>query len=132
MRLFTSIILTLVVIAKVVWAHPGELEEYRSKQNLGKRDIRVHSARGLDRCSAKLAERDLWKRALERRARVVQKPELNPDIVNDTNHHSQGNFSVDTSEEIIFAGTTCGLSPEGETGPQYIPGGLIRTNISDH
>ena len=139
MRFFMPALGTVLTSGLVI-AHPGE--EARRQASGEPRVQREFSsasvARALEACSDQLESSGVWKRAVARRQETVAKsrkrdvPLLNPDIVNDTNHHYLGDITPITPEEIIFGNTTCGLSPEGETGPYYIPGELLRSNVLEN
>lgn len=49
-----------------------------------------------------------------------------------TSHLSTEDYTIDTSEETIFAGnSSCVLSPEVTEGPYYVAGEYIRSDVTE-
>jgi len=54
------------------------------------------------------------------------------DTILATSHLSSEDYSSSTSESVLFASnSTCILNPEGETGPYWVKGEHIRSNLTD-
>jgi protocatechuate 3,4-dioxygenase beta subunit len=54
------------------------------------------------------------------------------DTILNTSHHSTGSQTTSTSESILFSSnSTCILNPEGETGPYWVKGEHIRSDLRD-
>ncbi|KAJ3828887.1 Intradiol ring-cleavage dioxygenase [Lentinula raphanica] len=127
-------------LATLAFAHPGEEHHHDRAVELSVREFKAAAKRGLSACSEKLQRRDFHNRAAERRAAKVEarRRHLNSLVVRDTNttadtsHLSSENYTSSTPESTIFASNgTCILNPEGETGPYWVKGELIRSNITE-
>ncbi|KAL1619661.1 hypothetical protein SLS54_006598 [Diplodia seriata] len=99
-----------------------------------------HAPRDLSHCAEKLKARGVEQRAIERRSTKVQamkaevaakKSELS--LVANTSHLSNLTVTPGTPgfEDLIFQNSSCVLSPEGEIGPYYVLGELVREDIVD-
>ncbi|KAL4978467.1 aromatic compound dioxygenase [Aspergillus desertorum] len=120
--------------AALVAAHPGHEEKLATRDLLS---YKAHLRRGLDRCARSFEESGLTARAIARRAEVAKKYRArhvlrtrDTDDVLNTDHESSENYTLSTSESEIFASaSTCVLNPEGEIGPPWVDGELVRTDI---
>ncbi|CAN8102280.1 unnamed protein product [Discula destructiva] len=132
----------LVLLATGVVAHPGETHPTKVDPSVAQ--LKGSVRRGLGSCAAALEKRGIPARNIARREAFVKEQrrkrsiaeaphrrqvELNPDIVNDTSHLSTAGYTPSTPESTIFESSTCALSPDGETGPYFIPGQLVRSDI---
>lgn len=142
--------LTAALLAANAAAHPGEEPHHISRAaDLSRREFRAAARRGLDACASKLhargglvesaAQRRATKaaayreRALATRAAKSDR-KRDTDSVLATNHNATATlgYTLDTPESTIFAtNTTCILTPEGETGPYWVKGELIRENLQE-
>lgn len=130
--------LAVVLFAGLTLAHPGEDHQHDHAAELTKREFKAAARRGLSACSEKLIKRDgVQDRAVMRRAATVAKyrkqlAARDTDTVLNTTHLSSSVYATDTSDETIFAtNNTCVLNPEGETGPYWVKGEYIRTNLRE-
>lgn len=126
-----------VALAGFSIAHPGA-HEPSSYTDISKRSYLHHARRSLDRCSDQLERRGINARAEARRAAIVdmyRKRSLNArdtDKVVNTSHHSSLHVTANTPESELFAkNPVCLLAPEGEIGPFWVKGELIRSDIGD-
>ncbi|KIW03340.1 uncharacterized protein PV09_05550 [Verruconis gallopava] len=125
-------------LATLSLAHPGEEHQHDHVIELSKREFKATARRSLSGCESKLYKRDgLIDRAAARRAATVAKYRKrlvarDTDDVLNTTHLSSSGYTLDTPETTIFAtNNTCVLNPEGETGPYWIKGEYIRTNLRE-
>ncbi|KAF2708311.1 aromatic compound dioxygenase [Pleomassaria siparia CBS 279.74] len=132
--------MTVVGLATLTMAHPGEHHQHNEVAELSKREFRAATRRGLVACADKLQARDgIVERAGIRRAAMVAKHRQarglevrDADTVLNTSHLSTLGYTIDTPESTIFASNkTCILSPEGEIGPYWVKGELLRTDVRD-
>ncbi|KAL3466869.1 Intradiol ring-cleavage dioxygenase [Aspergillus heterothallicus] len=121
--------------AGLVSAHPGHEEKLATRDLL---EYKAHLRRGLSNCAATFEATGLTARAVARRAEITASyrakralaAKRDTDDVLDTSHLSPENYTLSTDESEIFAtSSTCVLNPEGETGPFWVNGELIRTDI---
>ncbi|KAL2836459.1 aromatic compound dioxygenase [Aspergillus pseudoustus] len=118
--------------AGLVAAHPGHEEKLATRDVL---EYKAHLRRGLSNCAATFEDTGLNARAIERRALIAanyraKKAKRDTDDVLNTSHLSSENYTLSTDETEIFStSSTCVLNPEGETGPFWVNGELIRTDI---
>ncbi|KAL2812014.1 Intradiol ring-cleavage dioxygenase [Aspergillus granulosus] len=123
-----------LLAAALVSAHPGHEEKLATRDLL---EYKAHLRRGLSTCAATFEETGLTARAIARRAQITANyrakrhlAKRDTDDVLDTSHLSTENYTLSTAESDIFSGSsTCVLNPEGETGPFWVNGELIRTDI---
>jgi protocatechuate 3,4-dioxygenase beta subunit len=126
-------------------AHPGEQHEEIDKHAaMQKRAFQEHVTRGLEKCARQLETNGVYKRAEARRRDTVdvlrrglpERPRLtvrDPETVLNTSHLVT-NSSINTStpdDELFTNNSTCVLNPEGETGPFYVPGEYVRTDLRE-
>ncbi|KAJ4465636.1 Intradiol ring-cleavage dioxygenase [Lentinula edodes] len=132
--------LTVLNLAMLAFAHPGEEEHHHDRRaELNIREFKVAAKRGLSACSEKLQRRDFHNRAAERRAAKFDSYRRHnglrardTNITADTSHLSSANYTSGTPESTIFASNgTCILNPEGETGPYWVKGELIRSDLRE-
>lgn len=131
--------LAVAILAGVTLAHPGEKQHHHNRAvELSKREFKAAARRGLSACQEQLTKRDgMIDRAAMRRAATVQKyrkqlAARDTDTVLNTTHLSSSGYTLDTPETTIFAtNNTCILNPEGETGPYWVKGELIRSNLRE-
>ncbi|KAJ3748020.1 Intradiol ring-cleavage dioxygenase [Lentinula detonsa] len=130
----------LLGLVNLAFAHPGEEEHHHDRAvDLSVREFKATAKRGLSACSEKLQRRDFHTRAAERRAAKVDAYRRHNDLVTrdtnataDTSHLSSTNYTSATPESTIFASNgTCILNPEGETGPYWVKGELIRSDVRE-
>lgn len=142
--------LTAALLASSAAAHPGEEAHHINRAaELSRREYRAAARRGLDSCASKLHGRDgLVETAAKRRAEKAayyreralsaraakrgdsQKRDTDSVLATDHNATETLGYTLDTPESTIFAtNTTCVLTPEGETGPYWVKGELIRENL---
>ncbi|KAH6711199.1 Intradiol ring-cleavage dioxygenase [Leptodontidium sp. 2 PMI_412] len=99
-----------------------------------------YTSRDLSHCAAKLKSRGLEARAIQRRSDVaaelmkkrgIKSRDLASVLATDHNSTELG-YTLDTAETTIFASNgSCVLTPEGESGPYYVAGEYVRTNLVD-
>ncbi|KAL4787667.1 Intradiol ring-cleavage dioxygenase [Aspergillus varians] len=131
--------LALIATASFTLAHPGA-HEPSSFTDMTKRSF-LHSARNsLDQCADKLEARGIKARAETRRAALLEKyrkraigiAARDTDKVVNTSHHSDLQVTSNTSEGDLFAADpVCILAPEGEIGPFWVKGELLRYDVGD-
>ncbi|KAJ5990480.1 hypothetical protein N7522_010687 [Penicillium canescens] len=97
-----------------------------------------NARRNLDQCADHLERRGVNSRAEARRAAILdanKKRAIFPrdtDKVVNTSHHSTLKVTSNTSETDLFSqNPTCILSPDGEVGPFWVKGELIRNDVRD-
>ncbi|KAL6233998.1 hypothetical protein BDW75DRAFT_251681 [Aspergillus navahoensis] len=120
--------------AALVAAHPGHEEQLATRELLS---YKAHLRRGLDNCARSFEESGLAARTIARRAELSKEYRArhrlrtrDTDDVLATDHESPENYTLSTSESEIFATTSaCVLNPEGEIGPFWVDGELVRTDI---
>ncbi|KAI4595966.1 hypothetical protein KJ359_006258 [Pestalotiopsis sp. 9143b] len=133
-----SVLSLAALTASVAVAHPGEKQvRTDAKIAAAKREFKAGVRRGLEACSGQLSARGVTKRAISRRAATAQKygrsvEARDTDAVLNTSHLSTTNYTLDTPESTLFANSgTCAINPEGETGPYWVRGELIRNNLRE-
>ncbi|KAL3468870.1 Intradiol ring-cleavage dioxygenase [Aspergillus californicus] len=128
-------LLQLSLLPALVAAHPGHEEKLATRELL---NYKAHLRRGLDNCARSFEESGLNARAISRRAELAKahskhrNAARDTDDVLNTDHQSSENYTLDTSADEIFgASSTCVLNPEGEIGPFWVSGELVRTDVVD-
>ncbi|KAH8891719.1 aromatic compound dioxygenase, partial [Thozetella sp. PMI_491] len=122
--------------ALVTMAHPGEHHEESASLVLARREHRAAAARGLEACKNKRSFRDLQARALQRRAATVGFHRKAKRVdASGTGHNltdSRTDITADSDSSTVFGDShTCILNPEGEVGPFYVPGELVRKDLRE-
>jgi protocatechuate 3,4-dioxygenase beta subunit len=134
MRLSAAVLLVSSLLAS---AHPGEHHEEESKKLLlARRGHQASAARGLQACQQKRAYRDLQSRAMERRAASVNlHAKVKRTDQSGVGHNltdSRTDITADSSAATVFGDShVCILDPEGEVGPYFVKGELIRSNVRE-
>ena len=130
--------LTLVGFAILTSAHPGVYEEHNAADELQKREFKDNAHRSFEKCADKFERSGLKARAEARRKATVEKlrkrlPTRDTDSVLATDHNkTSSGYTEGTSETVLFtSNSTCVLNPEGETGPYYVKGEYIRSDLRD-
>lgn len=105
---------------------------------LQKRTLHALARRGLDKCAEKLEADGVNARAearrrdvfnLHRRHLTVRDTDA---VLNKSHEVTDCNITPNTPESQLFNDdSTCVLNLEGETGPYYVPGEYIRTNVRE-
>jgi protocatechuate 3,4-dioxygenase beta subunit len=129
----------LVGFAVLAAAHPGEHHERDEVAALRTREFKANARRGLEACSSKFKRSGLHARAEARRKEVAKKHRKRRHVVRDTesvlntSHLSADScITSETPEDVLFASnSTCILNPEGETGPYYVLGEHIRSDLRE-
>ena len=134
MRISSLLVLAASLLAI---AHPGEHhEEEDIKLLVARREHQARARRGLDACQSKRHYKELQDRAIKRRAAAVniQRKAKRTDA-SGTGHNltdSRTDVDADSDPSTVFGSThTCLLNPEGETGPYYVKGELIRQDLRE-
>ena len=129
--------LAVLALGGLAVAHPGE-HEHSSYSSVSKRSFLHNARRTLDKCADQLEKRGINERARARRAAIAhanRKRAVLPrdlDKVVNTSHHSNIHVTANTSEAALFdKNPTCILAPEGEVGPFWVKGELIRSDVRD-
>ncbi|KAL4919305.1 Intradiol ring-cleavage dioxygenase [Aspergillus aurantiobrunneus] len=131
--------LALIATAGFTLAHPGA-HEPNSFTDVSKRNFLHHARGSLNQCADQLEARGIKARADSRRAALLEKyrkrsisiEARDTDKVVNTSHHSNLHVTPQTSAGELFAkDPVCILAPEGEIGPFWVKGELIRYDISD-
>lgn len=134
-------LLTAAILAGAAAAHPGEKAHHVSRAaELSRREFKAAARRGLDACSSKLqargeaaALRRADKAAAYReRALATRREKRDTDGVLATDHNATASlgYTLETPEATVFAtNATCVLTPEGETGPYWVKGELVRSDL---
>ncbi|KAL4880110.1 Intradiol ring-cleavage dioxygenase [Aspergillus karnatakaensis] len=138
-RIMHFLRLALLGAAGITLAHPGA-HEPSSFTDLTKRNF-LHNARDtLNQCADQLEARGIKARAEARRAALFDKYKKrslglearDTDKVVNTSHQSNLQVTQQISEEDLFAkDPVCILAPEGEIGPFWVKGELVRYDIGD-
>lgn len=121
-------------------AHPGEHHERDVGAVMAKRTHQINTRRALDKCADKLEARGVNARALARRKATVERYSKkhyirDTDTVLNTSHHYTGSVDItaNSPEDVIFSSNkTCVINPEGEVGPFWVPGELIRSDLREN
>ncbi|KAE8153242.1 Intradiol ring-cleavage dioxygenase [Aspergillus avenaceus] len=137
MQLISLSKLAILGLAGLSVAHPGA-HEPSAMSHAAKRSFLNNAKRSLDQCAGHLERRGINDRIQARREaayEMYRKQHLaardyNPSV--NTSHHSTLQVTSQTSEEGLFSkNPTCILSPEGEIGPFWVRGELVRSNVRD-
>ncbi|KAI6760386.1 hypothetical protein HG530_009246 [Fusarium avenaceum] len=133
----------LIALAAATHAHPGE-HEHDSLHPMAKREFLAQSRRGLDACAKHLAVRGTVEKAEAHRRALVNKHKKrstnigkhfrarDADTVLATDHKSNlTSISSLVDPGLLFTDSTCILSPDGEIGPFWVKGELIREDLVD-
>ncbi|KAJ6103380.1 aromatic compound dioxygenase [Penicillium sp. IBT 16267x] len=137
MHLQSVIVLATVGLAAVALAHPGHNEGER--RDLGVQQFKARVRRDLANCAEKRETSGLNARAEARRKATLDKyrrqlkSKRDTTTVLDTSHLYTGtDITVDSEDSVVFSDSgTCVLNPEGEVGPSYVKGELIREDVRD-
>lgn len=128
---------TVLALGTLAVAHPG-VHEPNSYSSMAKRDFLNGARRSLDLCAEHLEKRGINDRARARRAAILDAHKKNIMHTRDTNktvatnHKSSLDVTASTSESELFSqNPVCILAPEGEVGPFWVKGELIRKDVSD-
>lgn len=148
--------LTAALLAGAAVAHPGEEVHHIDRAaELSRREFRAAARRGLDSCASRLHARGgLVEGAARRRADKAaayreralalalaaraprgQARRRDTDSVLATDHNATDTlgYTLETPEAEVFAtNTTCVLAPEGETGPYWVKGELVRSDLREN
>ncbi|RKK57438.1 hypothetical protein BFJ69_g17479 [Fusarium oxysporum] len=137
----TSFVAAALVMGAI--AHPGTHEE-DTLDPMAKRAFLAQSRRGLEACAKHLEARGTTKRAEAHRHALVSKhlkrnanegkplDTRDTDMVLATDHHSNlTGISLNTDSNVFFTNTSCILSPDGEIGPFWVKGELVREDLID-
>ncbi|BCR84776.1 intradiol ring-cleavage dioxygenase [Aspergillus chevalieri] len=129
--------LALLGLAGLSAAHPGAHEE-SSMTPAAKKTFLYNAKRSLGQCADRLERRGVKARAAARRAAISETYRKRSLLVRDTDrvvntsHHSPLQVTSNTPETELFAqNPVCILSPEGEIGPFWVKGELVRSDIRD-
>ncbi len=137
MQLISLTKAAMLGMAALAAAHPGA-HEVSSMTHAEKRSFLVNAKRSLGQCADRLERRGVSARIEARRAeqyefyrrQALATRDYNPSV--NMSHHSTLQVNSDTSAEELFAkDPVCILSPEGEIGPFWVKGELVRSNIRD-
>ncbi|GAQ36353.1 hypothetical protein AtubIFM55763_004140 [Aspergillus tubingensis] len=135
MHVQSVIKLAAVGCAVLATAHPGHQEKRANSDLL---DFKANMRRGLENCASKFERSGLNARAEARRRALVDLHRRrlagrDTDSVLNKSHLVTGSdVTPDSSASEVFANTsTCILNPEGETGPYYVPGEYIRSDVRE-
>ncbi|KAL4893605.1 Intradiol ring-cleavage dioxygenase [Aspergillus ambiguus] len=129
--------LAILGLATFSAAHPGA-HEPSSMTHVQKREFLKGAKRSLDQCAGHLERRGINTRIEARRAAAyeeyrkqsLQSRDYNPSV--NTSHHSSLHVTPGTSEDELFAkNPVCILSPEGEIGPFWVKGEMLRHDVRD-
>ncbi|KAL4756682.1 intradiol ring-cleavage dioxygenase [Aspergillus foveolatus] len=131
---FKNVINLSLLAVALVAAHPGHEEKLATRELLS---YKAHLRRGLDNCARSFEESGFTARAVARRAQLAKQYRArhllrtrDTDDVLNTDHESSEDYTLSTPESEIFATTsTCVLNPQGEIGPFWVDGELVRTDI---
>ena len=129
-----------VILACFSTAHPGEQHHHDEAVSLSKRNFYANTRRGMAACADKLQARGITARAAARRQAIAQKlskrgiiQTRDTDTVLKKSHHSSEDYTLSTPASTIFASNnTCILNPEGEVGPYWVKGELIRSDLTEN
>ncbi|KAL3258405.1 hypothetical protein ABHI18_006082 [Aspergillus niger] len=134
LQLKQAIVLSLAGLAI---AHPG-VHEPSSFTEVSKRAFLNNAHRSLSQCAGQLKRNGVLERAASRRAALFEtykKRSLglrDTEQVVNTSHHSSLQVTANTPESELFSkDPVCILAPEGEVGPFWVKGELIRHDVSD-
>lgn len=140
-------ILAAALCAATAAAHPGEKAHAVDRAaELSRRSFKAAARRGLESCAAKLhargglvetaARRRADKAAFYRaRALAGRKTKRDTDTVLATDHNATDTlgYTLETPESVVFdTNSTCVLTPEGETGPYWVKGEYVRSDLRDN
>ncbi|GFN11423.1 hypothetical protein AtubIFM55763_009995 [Aspergillus tubingensis] len=124
-------------LAGLAIAHPGA-HEPNSFTDVSKRAFLHNAQRSLSQCAGQLKRSGVHERAASRRAALYEtykKRSLglrSTEQVVNTSHHSSLQVTPNTPESELFPkDPVCILAPEGEVGPFWVKGELIRHDVSD-
>ncbi|KAJ5719265.1 aromatic compound dioxygenase [Penicillium malachiteum] len=128
----------LLLTVPLVLAHPGEHEEHNEQADIQKRMFQESARRGLEKCAKRFDTNGFNTRAearrrslydLHRRHLVLRDTD---DVLDKSHLVNDSSITADTSADSLFdTSSTCVLNPEGETGPYYVKGELIRSDIRE-
>ncbi|KAH9893788.1 aromatic compound dioxygenase [Xylariomycetidae sp. FL2044] len=135
---FSNVVSGLALLAGSVSAHPGHdiTEEALQRREF----LKTVKRADLSVCSEKLKARGMQDRQQERRAAAIEAARAKRgihhkrdyDSVLATNHNlTSSGYTPDTSEEVLYATATCVLTPEVTTGPYYVGGESIRSDLRE-
>ncbi|KAF2165734.1 hypothetical protein M409DRAFT_36863 [Zasmidium cellare ATCC 36951] len=116
-------------------AHPGHVES--EKELIYKRNYNAVTRRGLSACAEQIEKRGINARAKARRAATFEKYRRSlkvrdPDVIANTSHLSTEGFTPNTPASDVFGeSNNCVINPDGETGPFWVKGEHLRTNVRE-
>lgn len=119
-------------------AHPGEHEKHDARAEIMKREFRKHTRRGLERCAKRFEANGLNARAEARRRSLydLHRRRLSgrdtSDVLAKSHLSTNSSINASTSADSLFSSSsTCVLNPQGEVGPYYVKGELVRSELSE-
>ncbi|KAL3490281.1 Intradiol ring-cleavage dioxygenase [Aspergillus germanicus] len=137
MQLMSMIKVATLAMATLAATHPGA-HEAGSMSHAEKRSFLLNAKRSLGQCADRLERRGLTARIEARRAeqfdfyrrQILETRAYNPSV--NESHYSSLHVTETTSADDLFAkDPVCILSPEGEIGPFWVKGELVRSDIRD-
>ncbi|KAJ5160174.1 aromatic compound dioxygenase [Penicillium canariense] len=121
-----------------VFAHPGEHEKRDARAEMMKREFRQHTRRGLQRCAKRFESTGLNARAEARRRSLYDlhrrrlRARDTDDVLNTSHLVNDSSITANSCADSLFSSSsTCVLNPEGETGPYYVKGELVRSDLRE-
>ncbi|KAK4495909.1 hypothetical protein PRZ48_013177 [Zasmidium cellare] len=133
MKLSVALLLSLTGFSL---AHPGHVES--EKELIYKRNYNAITRRGLSACAEQIEKRGINARAQARRAATFEKYRRSlkvrdPDVIANTSHLSTEGFTPNTPASDVFGkSNNCVLNPDGETGPFWVKGEHLRSNVREN
>lgn len=133
MRVLLALFLCLMAFTAAHVNHEVESDEVRAL----KRQFNLRTRGEIAKCSEKFARSGLHARAISRRQATIDRHRASlqrrdTDTVLNTSHHSVEQVGPNTTATSLFnKSSICVLNPEGETGPFYVPGEHIRSNLRE-
>ncbi|KAG5769029.1 hypothetical protein H9Q72_003581 [Fusarium xylarioides] len=132
----TSLVVSVLTAASL--AHPGHHED-NGPNPVAKRAFLSQSRRALDACAGHLKARGTVEKAEAHRRALIKKymkkglRARDTDEVLAKDHHANLTLMTMNPDSFVFASNnTCVLSPEGEIGPFWVKGELVREDIVDN
>jgi protocatechuate 3,4-dioxygenase beta subunit len=131
-----TLLLCLAVVQST--AHPGHKGEINEVALFKKREYHSRTRQSLEKCARHFESNGLYTRAAQRRRETVHKYRRDliirdtDTVLNKSHLVTDPNIGPSTPEDILFSNnSTCILNPEGEVGPYYVPGELVRTDTRE-
>jgi hypothetical protein len=137
LSMIKSLAACAIALGAAVCGHPGAHEEHGMSM-VEKAEFHAAARRSLDLCANHFERHGVLKRAAEKRLALYEKykkdksKRATPSQITKSHHSNLTGVTASSPDSTFFTtNATCILNPEGEIGPFWVSGELIREDISN-